>query len=123
MMGSLNEMPFRRDELASRPYTDDEDAYLRAHPSREEREEVARHLGRSAGAVTQQLSKLGVIGRPGLYGRPPTWSTGTGPKPRPEARNNQPPPNPLDRVGRPAWFALEGGESSVEFARRLTRGR
>jgi hypothetical protein len=102
-------------------YTQEENEYLRAHPGRAERAEVARHLGRTTGAVTQQLSKLGVI-RQNDPDRPLSWSRGVGPRPQSDAER-PPPPDPTERVGRPAWFADEGGESQREFARRLMGGR
>jgi hypothetical protein len=92
-------------------YTPEEDAYLRAHPDRSERAEVARKLGRSPAAITQRLSKLGVISIPDrLPPRHPSYE---------RSRERRPPSDPLDQIARPAWF----DEDRRAFARRLMAGR
>jgi hypothetical protein len=107
-------------------YTQDEDAYLRAHPGKEERAEVARFLGRPIAGVTQRLSNLGLL------------KDHRNPGPRRRARDivddeadgddatrskTRSLADPLALIGRPAWFEIEGGESRAAFARRLMGGK
>lgn len=108
--------------MAKNCYTAEEEAYLRAHPSRRERAAVAAKLGRTPAGVTQHLSQMGLIGLSDDRYSGPT--TGKGMRQRHDVPpETPPPPDPIDRVGRPSWFSQEGGESNYSFSRRLMGGR
>jgi hypothetical protein len=102
-------------------YTTEEEAYLRAHPSRRERAAVAARLGRTPAGVTQHLSLMGLISladdRYSERGERYHHQAHVAPD------DPLPPPDPVNRVARPSWFAQEGGESNRAFSRRLMGGR
>jgi hypothetical protein len=107
----------RRGRNGKRPWSHEENDYLRLHPGGgEERIEAARHLGRTISAVTQQLSFLGMT-------RIRSRRLLDVERSDPAARSASPLRVPHDRVARPAWFYAEGYEDRETVARRLLAGR
>ncbi|SFM66741.1 hypothetical protein SAMN05216256_11712 [Halopseudomonas pachastrellae] len=58
--GQAHQMQLRHANYLIDAYTDAEDQYLRAHATAMTRAEIAAHLGRSEGSVTQRGQRLGI---------------------------------------------------------------